>query len=444
MILRQLTDALSAAAKKDDEIALVETAGGVLSPAPSGTLQADLYRPLRIPGILVGDAGLGGIGATIAAFESLKIRGFDVNDIVMFLDKELRNEDFLRKRFSKSGVQLHTLPRPPPELVGCQEICHQWMVQYYKNCEDKKYLKPLVDHIALKHNDRLVRLKSLPRKADELIWHPFTQHKNRDEKSIVTIDSAYGDFFQTASEELVDSTGADAAANIGDLEISKPALNLSFDGSGSWWSQGLGHGNIDLSLSAAYAAGRYGHVMFASAIHEPALRLAETLIQQSNGERLKKVFYTDNGSTGVEVALKMALTASSKRYGWKLGDDVEILGLKGGYHGDTIAAMDCCEPSAYNKVVNWYRGRGIWLDYPYVTMEKGVWKVKCPDIIKDAPREQNFGSLKEIFDISGRNFEAYSSYITKLLKQAIKTDNRKIGALIMEPVLLGAGGMVFP
>ena len=433
-----------AAEEGRDETALTETAGGVLSPAPSGTLQADLYRPLRIPGILVGDARLGGIGATIAAFESLRIRGFDVNDIVMFLDDKLGNGDFLRKRFYESDVQLHTIPPPPPQFVDNQDTDHQRMTEYYQKCEDDKYLNPLVDRIAQTHHDRLMRLKSLPRKANELIWHPFTQHKNRDEKSIVTIDSAYGDFFHTASGEPVDPANTDGAANARDLKTSTPALDLSFDGSGSWWSQGLGHGNVNLSLSAAYAAGRYGHVMFAGAIHEPALRLAETLIQQSNGDRLKKVFYTDNGSTGVEVALKMALTASSKRYRWKLGEDVEILGLKGGYHGDTIAAMDCCEPSDFNKVVNWYRGRGLWLDYPYVTMEKGAWKVKCPDNIKGVPKEKGFRSLKEIFDFSGRSYEVYSNYIRKILKQAIEVDKRKIGALIMEPVLLGAGGMVFP
>lgn len=414
-----------------------------MSPAPSGTLQADLYRPLRIPGILVGDARLGGIGATIAAFESLRIRGFDVNDIVMFLDDGLGNEDFLRKQFCKGGIQLHTVPHPP-QLVDDQNIDHQRMEEYYQNCEDERCLKPLVDHITQTHHERLMRLNSLPRKANELIWHPFTQHKNRDEKSIVAIDSAYGDFFHTASGELVDSASIKTAAEPQGVETNKPALNLSFDGSGSWWSQGLGHGNVNLSLSAAYAAGRYGHVMFAGAVHEPALRLAETLIQQSNGERLKKVFYTDNGSTGVEVALKMALAASSKRYGWKLGEDIEILGLKGGYHGDTIAAMDCCKPSDFNKVVNWYRGRGLWLDYPSVAMEKGVWKVKCPETIKGVPREKGFESLKEIFNFSGRNCNAYSNYIRNILKQAIEMDKRKIGALIMEPVLLGAGGMVFP
>lgn len=62
---------------------LVETAGGVLSPAPSGELQADAYRPLRLPVVLVGDGRLGGIGATLSGLESLKVRGYSVLGVIL-------------------------------------------------------------------------------------------------------------------------------------------------------------------------------------------------------------------------------------------------------------------------------------------------------------------------------------------------------------------------
>src|SRR6266481_4849366 len=72
-------------------ITMVETAGGVLSPAPSGSLQADLYRPLRLPVILIGDHRLGGIAATISAFESLTVRGYDVEAVMIFESGKLGN-----------------------------------------------------------------------------------------------------------------------------------------------------------------------------------------------------------------------------------------------------------------------------------------------------------------------------------------------------------------
>lgn len=131
------------------------------------------------------------------------------------------------------------------------------------------------------------------------------------------------------------------------------------DASASWWTQGLGHGNPDLSLAAAYAAGRYGHVMFASAINQPSLQLAQLLLIKHNNPRLAKVYYTDNGSTGMEVGIKMALRASCLMYGWDhRKEDIEVIGLKGSYHGDTMGVVDASEPGLYNNTIEWYKPRG--------------------------------------------------------------------------------------
>ncbi|EEF36175.1 hypothetical protein RCOM_1630790 [Ricinus communis] len=86
---------------KFDYICIVETAGAVASPGPSSTLQCDLYRPFRFPGVLVGDGRLGGISRTISAYESLKLRGYDFVAVV-FEDHGLVNEvpllSYLRNR----------------------------------------------------------------------------------------------------------------------------------------------------------------------------------------------------------------------------------------------------------------------------------------------------------------------------------------------------------
>ena len=77
----------------------IETAGGVHSPSPTGTTQADLYMPLRCPVILVGDTKLGGISLTISAFESLKLRGYDVEMVLMFNNREHDNYQYLSEIF---------------------------------------------------------------------------------------------------------------------------------------------------------------------------------------------------------------------------------------------------------------------------------------------------------------------------------------------------------
>jgi dethiobiotin synthetase/adenosylmethionine--8-amino-7-oxononanoate aminotransferase len=92
-------------------------------------------------------------------------------------------------------------------------------------------------------------------------------------------------------------------------------------------------------MAAAQAAGRYGHVLFPSGTHKPALDLAEKLLETVGRDWASRVFYSDNGSTGIEVGLKMALRASGRRYGWggEIGGEVGVIGLRGGYHGDTVS-----------------------------------------------------------------------------------------------------------
>lgn len=176
--------------------------------------------------------------------------------------------------------------------------------------------------------------------------------------------------------------------------------------------------------------------MFAEAIHEPALALAETLLSGMGNPRLKRVFYSDNGSTGVEVAVKMALRASRKRYGWE--GKAGVIGLKGSYHGDTIGAMNCSEPGVFNEKVEWYEGKGAWLDAPGVRCERGLWVVKGGE-------GREFGTLGKVFDLEGREARGdgrgYERVIRRALERLTSEDGRKFGALILEPVVLGAGGM---
>ncbi|KAG9690172.1 PLP-dependent transferase, partial [Aureobasidium melanogenum] len=430
-ILTRVYDELLNYATGKDAVAVVETAGGVLSPAPSGNVQADLYRPLRLPALLVGDHRLGGIGSTISSWESLHVRGYDVNSVLLFEESRYDNYTYLRDYFEKKGILTLSLP-PPPEVKSTQAEDEESMKQYYDSASSSSSLEQCIDNMISTHNQRLSNLQSLPKRADTSIWHPFMQHTERSEQNILAIDSAYGDYFQTHN-----SSGS------GSKEGNQ--LKPAFDGSASWWTQGLGHGNPELALTAAHAAGRYGHVMFAGAAHEPAVSLSETLLENIGNPRLSKVFFSDNGSTGMEVGVKMALKAASKRYGWSPDDEILILGLKGSYHGDTIGTMDLSEPSTYNKKVEWYSGRGHWFDFPLVKMQDGKWVVEPPaGMEEEFGPVRSFSSLDEIFALSDRKADAerYESYIKTSL-EALTAEGKKFGALIMEPVILGAGGMLF-
>lgn len=375
---------------------------------------------------LVADYRLGGISASISAFESLHIRGYDVDAVLQFEDEKYQNYAYLKEYFEKKGILVLSLP-PPPSRGQTQQEDFELMSEYYDKASRLDVVDEMILKLSDKHTTRIQSLEEMSSKAHKQIWYPFTQHRDVSPQTIMTIDSASGDFFQTHSTTTATAT------------ISQEAiLTPTFDGSASWWTQGLGHGNPSLSLAAAYASGRYGHVMFAGTVHQPALQLASSLLTHLQNHRLQKVFFSDNGSTGMEVATKMALTASFERYKWNVPkNEVGVLGLKGSYHGDTIGAMDCSEPSTFNERVHWYTGRGYWFDFPQVKMVKGQWVVEPPEGMEEEfGGTVGFSSLAEIFDIKTRyespSGQRYQKHILDTLERLVEQEGKTFGALIME------------
>ncbi|TEY62365.1 hypothetical protein BOTCAL_0163g00080 [Botryotinia calthae] len=422
--------------KKGQGMVIVEGAGGVHSPTPSGTSQADALRPLRMPVFLVGDPRLGGISATISAWESLHLRGYDIDSVLIFQEEKYGNYAYLSKYFQEKGVNTTIVPPPPEQIPNLQED-EESMASYYSSVAQSGEIEALLEASSQRNIARIEDLEQMATKAHEKIWYPFTQMKHLSAKTILPIDSAYGDYFQTLSTQTESRTQEPTRENL---------LTPTLDGSGSWWTQGLGHGNPALSLAAAYASGRYGHCIFASTIHAPSLKLAEHLLTNLKNPRLSRVFYSDNGSTGMEVAVKMALTAARKHYSWgnspETSRQVGIIGLKGSYHGDTIGAMDLSEGSVYNEKVHWYKGRGLWFDVPKVWMKDGKW------VVYDGSgqnTEETFDDLGSVFSSqrdSSKLKEKYEQLILAELRKA-NEQGMKFGALVLEPIILGAGGMLF-
>lgn len=414
-------------------------------------MQADLYRPLRLPALLVGDSKLGGIGTTISAFESLHVRGYNLDSLILFDDPQWGNHAYLEKHFSKHDIPTVALPLPPARRQDPKDD-EAVLSDYYQECSESTSMTNLVDLLQQKHFSRISKLTSMPSEAEGVIWHPFRQHSIPH--NIIAIDSAYGDHFQAYNQESDSVLTSSTTSSTGLTPLAahappKPLLTPLFDASASWWTQGLGHGNPDIALTAAHAAGRYGHVMFAHAVHEPALDVSYNLLSTLQNPRLNRVFFTDNGSTGMEVAVKMALRASSLRYGWTKDDEttpVAILGLKGSYHGDTIGVMNCSEPNVYNEKVDWHQPWGHWFDPPSLIMRKGKWELSIPEEMAGSSAPiQTFDSLDSIFNFASRQEDAarYQAHIESALTKLVRDQGKRFGALIMEPLLMGAGGMIF-
>ncbi|WFC99498.1 hypothetical protein MYAM1_002243 [Malassezia yamatoensis] len=467
-------------------VAIVETAGGVHSPAPSGASQADLLRPLRLPVVLVGSSKLGGISITRTAFECLRMRGYDVDAVLLFPSPRYQNDAYLQQWlndeykipvYTVGGPSEHCWGAPPPRSASNTEDIAQ-MHAYYRGLvhgdtrqsSDRRFepnvgangLMDVVRHLQKSHEDRHKHLTSMASRTYTQCWWPFTQHTRYQPEQVMAIDSAHGDHFAVYQADAL-----------------KPVL----DGSASWWTQCVGHGHPRLSMAAAYAAGRYGHVLFPGAANAPALELTERMIGrhpmsfQAPGKHwAQRVFFSDDGSTAMEVALKMAIESCARRYdpqpstratqarvaqgkqpgslGGRLNREWKVLGLQGSYHGDTIGAMDACEPSIYSERVAWYKGRGHWLSAPTITHSHGKISISLPTEISDFQHDDpskepaRYESLGDVYDVSHRLLHdplaiRYARFINAQLERLVRVEGYRFGALVLEPLVMGAGGMLF-
>ncbi|RDX82061.1 Bifunctional dethiobiotin synthetase/7,8-diamino-pelargonic acid aminotransferase, mitochondrial, partial [Mucuna pruriens] len=416
-------DVVERGAGKDrsEVLCVVETAGGVASPGPSGSLQCDLYRPYRIPAVLVGDGQLGGISGTISAYESLMLRGYDVV-AVLFEDHGLLNEGPLMS-YLRNKVPVLVLPPIPKDPSN---DLMEWF-------ESSHYIFGNLKEIMLSaYFARIKRLHDMPRKARDIIWWPFTQHKLVPDGGVTVIDSRCGENFSTFKVQKT--------------EVIAPL----FDACASWWTQGPDAiMQTELAREMGYAAARFGHVMFPENVHEPALSCSELLLHGVGKGWASRTYFSDNGSTAIEIALKMAFRKFSVDHGLNLdchedtpnerSIELMVLALQRSYHGDTLGAMEAQAPSSYTGFLQqpWYTGRGLFLDPPSVFMHNKRWNISIPEGYHwESQKSESitFASRDEIFHKGRDESElatVYSSYISKVLS-AFRGLNH-VGALIMEP-----------
>jgi len=425
----------------------------VHSPTPSGSTQLDAYRPLFLPTILIGDSRLGGISSTISAYESLLLRGYTIDALLLFREDYYQNWQYLTSYFAEKGVPVTAIPPPPARLPSREEDFAN-LEGYYEDISKPKSsgLSEVVTQLTERHKSRLHELDSMPTRTHAQIWWPFVQHSSMhpNPDSITVIDSAHKDHFSVYN--------GDRRAH--SSEETNSLLGYKFDGSASWWTQTLGHSNPVLTLAAARAAGRYGHVIFPQSTHLPALNLAETLLAGPGNGWASRVFYTDNGSTGMEVALKMALRAYTKKYPAKedTGGDrakkLGVLGLKGSYHGDTIGAMNACDAGDGVYTCEWHDSKGFWFDPPYLTIQEGRVSITLPPPLRELASRGGAGgeesswtgvgdSLNAVYSVERRLGTALAQVYREFIQRSLDHIKTEIAALVLEPLLMGAGGMIF-
>jgi adenosylmethionine-8-amino-7-oxononanoate aminotransferase len=177
------------------------------------------------------------------------------------------------------------------------------------------------------------------------------------------------------------------------------------DGMSSWWAAIHGYGHPELVAAVTRQVGELSHVMFGGLTHGPAVELARRLVELTP-EPLDRVFFSDSGSVSVEVGLKMAL-----QYWHSRGrpEKRRLLTWRGGYHGDTLFGMSVCDPEGGMHA--------LWGD----VVPRQVFTPAPPPGV-DAPVDPAFVAE---------------------LAAAVAAHARELAAVVVEPVVQGAGGMRF-
>ena len=170
-----------------------------------------------------------------------------------------------------------------------------------------------------------------------------------------------------------------------------------YDTISSWWCNILGHRHPVITQALKNQLDTLDHIMFGNFTHQPAIDLSKRLVDITP-DGLNRVYYSDNGSTAIEVALKMSL------HYWLNKNEPqkkELVFFNGSYHGDTIGAMSVSGVSQYNQVFRPLMFNAHGMPDPSLSEEKAL------------------GSLED----------------------TLKKDGNTIAAVIIEPLLMGAGGM---
>lgn len=360
--------------KDRHDLLLVEGAGGLLAPIKNNYLVADLIKDLDLELIIISRLNLGTINHTLLTIHQARERGIRIKGVIFNEVQKTRrgipektNPQAIRS-LGKVAV-LGTVPYLNP--LNAQKIL--------KKCKARFDLKPLLNHRSSQKTTQLIEWDK------KYLWHPFTQMQDWLKEQPLIIDEARGCY-------LRDTQG-----------------KLYLDGVSSLWVIAHGHGHILFKKALKDQIDKLSHSTLLGLSHTPAIQLAKKLVAIAPAG-LTKVFYSDNGATSVEIAVKMAY-----QYWQNIGkkNKTRIAHLNHSYHGDTLGSVSVGGIDLFHKV--------------YSNLTFKTVKIPFPDGYR-APR--------------AKTSPQYLQECMNKLERLFRERHGSIAALIVEPIVQGAAGMI--
>ncbi|MCY4443839.1 MAG: adenosylmethionine--8-amino-7-oxononanoate transaminase [Proteobacteria bacterium] len=359
---------------------ICEGAGGLYVPLNQANhTWLDILTAIDTRIIVVASSQLGTLNHTTLTLRALEAHGLKELCVILSGKDHPANHQSLKRMHPSTLI----LSLPFLKLAGRQDASFVKQAHTISEMVTKEHDQ---------HSHKEQHADNLTCKWDHsYCWHPYTQHHNSVKPHCVR--SAKGIWWQLAHGKKV------------------------MDGISSWWVSILGHGREEIARVLANQQQRLDHVLYGGTSHKEASLLAYRLIEinkaPKNGYKpFDKVFFSDNGSTSTEVALKMAYIYSKKHRDMDNSATWLPLSLKRGYHGDTLGAMNVSAASGFHHL--------------FTAMLTGSLQI-TPHLCHASAHTNTETSLQESLAV---------------LANTIEKHHKKIYAMICEPLLQGAGGML--
>lgn len=354
------------------EITLVEGAGGLMVPITKDYFMADLIRDLGLEVIIVSRLGLGTINHTLLTIGQARSMGLAVKGII-----------FNTTQKGKKGIPERTNPKMIEE-IGAVPILG--VVPFLEKLTSSEVIKKNVSFDLKALFDRRADKTLTWQKWDkQYIWHPFTQMQDWLEEQPLVIKEGKGCY-------LKDTQG-----------------RIYLDGVSSLWVNVHGHRHKRIDEALRAQINKISHSTLLGLANVPSIELAKKLVEVAP-QGLEKVFYSDNGSTAVEVAIKIAY-----QYWFNQGKKKKnkIMHLEDSYHGDTLGGVSVGGIGLFHQI--------------YRPLTFHAIKAPSPYYYRNADQ---------------KSLSVYCKEYLKKIERLLRKHHTRLAAFVVEPLVQGAAGMI--